>query len=31
MERDGTIRNGPRGIVVLNLARMEAIAQQEDA
>lgn len=31
MERDGTIRTSQRGIVVLNVAQMEAIAQQESA
>lgn len=31
MERDGIIRTGQRGIVVLDLSRMEAIAQQESA
>lgn len=31
MEREGTLRNSQRGIVVLNLAQMEAIAQQESA
>jgi len=31
MERDGVIRTGQRGIVVLNLARMEALAHQESA